>query len=261
MLTYRKIALAGVAIVAIAIGIWAIRRTEQKNAGADSSVGVNNNGTIINNTATATFTSEGSNTVESVVSNNTQAVNKSGSGTSQTKIKGKASNAIVLLPVDKNKSYIRLDGQNIPADDSSVYRVVVGVISTDGSIITDRKPKIIASGGDTTIKGPDLVGNEWFTRIASKDPGDRTVDIMVDNQDFGQLKMTFVSKDQTDKKEIAPSVQVPIPAPSEDQNITGQDGIPARKLTFLQALQFVITQFYNQLTDGVKGYWGDWFSK
>lgn len=98
------------------------------------------------------------------------------------------------IPVDKAKSYIRLDGTDIVSDGKAQYRIVVGVEDASGKMLTDRKPGIILGGGQTELTDFVLVGDEWFGYVSSTDPGKRTAQITVGSQDLGTLKMNFVAE-------------------------------------------------------------------
>lgn len=123
--------------------------------------------------------------------------------------------------VDKTKSYIRLDGQNVVADGTASYRLVVGVKDSSGAFLTDRKPTITLKGEGATAHDSVLIGPEWIGDIVSTKQGAVTAAISADGVDLGSLVMTFISAAPAVVITPAPSAAptaapaiVPVPAPS-----------------------------------------------
>ncbi len=117
---------------------------------------------------------------------------------------------VPVVAIDKTKSFIRLDGKALVSNGKAQYRIVVGIEDASGNVLTDRKPGIILTGGQTNLTDFVLVGNEWFAYISSTEPGERTAQISADGQDLGTLKMTFVAT----KVPVITKVSQPINVPS-----------------------------------------------
>ncbi|GEM_PF-1664211 len=136
-------------------------------------------------------------------------------GASSTTAKKKSTTTtktvVAKVAIDKTKSYIRLDGQNVIADDKSTFRMVVGLRSADDKAITDRKPEILMSGGQSTLRDSILVGPEWITEVSSNQPGQRIATIKADGVDLGELKMEFVAATPGAAAEV-PTIVQPVEA-------------------------------------------------
>lgn len=94
-------------------------------------------------------------------------------------------------PADKTKSSVRLDGANIAPDGKAQYRIVVQTKDADGNIMTDQKPNLLLSGGQTAATDFTLVGEEWFAYVASSELGERTAQIRAGNVDLDTVKLVF----------------------------------------------------------------------
>lgn len=105
-------------------------------------------------------------------------------------------------PANKEKSLIRLDGQNIAADGKAQYRIVVQAKDAEGKILTNQKPSLILSGGQTTVTDFVLVGEEWFAYVSSAKDGEKTAQIKIGGIELGSIKMVFgASSAQTETPE------------------------------------------------------------
>jgi len=60
-------------------------------------------------------------------------------------------------------------------------------------LITSIKPSIAMGGGQTDLKDPVLVGNEWIAEVSSKEPGDRSAAVKAGDVDIATVGMTFVA--------------------------------------------------------------------
>lgn len=104
---------------------------------------------------------------------------------------------VVIIPkvtADPEKTLLRLDGKNVPADSKTQYKIVITLIDKDGKIILDQKPSINLSGGQTELTDFVLIGNEWVAYVASSDPGERTAKISLGAVELGTVKMVFTDK-------------------------------------------------------------------
>ena len=99
--------------------------------------------------------------------------------------------ATVKIAADKSKSYIRLDGNNVFADGTSIYKIVVGVKDSSDKFILARAPSILLSGGQSTLKDAVPVGNEWIAEVSSTEVGTRTALIKLDDVELGTLSLTY----------------------------------------------------------------------
>ncbi len=114
-------------------------------------------------------------------------------------------------PADTTKSLLRLDGANIAPDGKSQFRIVVKTLDGEGNIMTDQKPSLILSGGQTVTTDFTLVGEEWFAYVASSEAGERTAQVKVGGVDLGQVKMVFGTA-----AESTASVSEPSSAPTTE---------------------------------------------
>lgn len=123
------------------------------------------------------------------------------------------------IPVDKDKSYLRLDGEYIAADGKDQFKIVVGVEDADGKFLTDRKPSIALSGGQTNLTDFVLIGNEWVTYVSSSEKGERTAEIKVDNISLGSVKMVFgLERPASQAKTISTTPSVVAQEPDKKNN-------------------------------------------
>ncbi len=220
--------LVGLFILVFATTLYIQKTNSLYQATADSSVAVHSNGSTITNTASATFTSEGSSTQETVISNTTSA-------TPSRKI------AATKTTVDASKSHIRLDGEHIIANGSSTYRIVIQLATADGTIVSSPQPQIVITGGEATVSDAILVGGEWFITISSTQPGERTAVITAGGQEIGKIPMTFISS-QGAKLPSIPKPSPPPPAAAAPQS-------------FLPRIWASISDFFINAKDGFLYVW------
>jgi len=97
------------------------------------------------------------------------------------------------IQASREKSELRLDGEDIVIASGDQYRIIVVLKDGKGNLILDQKPSIILEGGQTELTDFVLVGNEWIAYVTSNELGERTANISLNGVDLGTLKMTFVS--------------------------------------------------------------------
>lgn len=95
--------------------------------------------------------------------------------------------------VDKEKSYVRLEGEKILADGTQKYKIIVGLKNAEQKAIINQKPEIILSGGKTSLTDFVLVGEEWFAYVSSTEAGERSARIEADGQELKTLSLVFYS--------------------------------------------------------------------
>lgn len=158
--------------------------------------------------------------------------------------------AVTPAPVaDKTKSYVRVDGKDVPPDGTGVFKLVVGVKDAKDAFITSVKPGVLLSGGQTDIKDFALIGNEWVISISSKEAGLRTATVKAGDVELATVKFTFVApatvpevKTVVSTPETAPADKAPVvptpetPKKSTDSAIVilGLGGFAALALIFLR---------------------------
>lgn len=108
--------------------------------------------------------------------------------------------------IDEKKSVVRVDGKDVIADDKAEYVIVILLTDINGNIVTDQKPDVLLTGGQTSIPNFALVGNEWLVHVTSNSPDERTAVIKVGDKEIATVKFTFVA--------------LPAPAPIKKELIT-----------------------------------------
>lgn len=158
-------------------------------------------------------------------SSNTAAVVSATSSSSSTTKKAKTASPPPAPVADQTKSTIRVDGTAVPANDTTTYAIVITVKDASGTIITNQKPSITMSGGQTTASDVVLIGNEWIARVSSNAEGARTALVKVRDAELGSVTMTFVvvpvltpaAKKSTPVQNVVapvpPSAEVPVNRP------------------------------------------------
>lgn len=126
--------------------------------------------------------------------------------------------AAPTIVADKTKSYVRVDGNNVPPDGASVYKLVVGVKDAKDAFITSIKPGVLLSGGQTDINNIALIGNEWVAQVSSKEVGARSATIKAGDVELATVTFTFLAlapapAAKTETPVTPKVIENPIPVP------------------------------------------------
>lgn len=117
-----------------------------------------------------------------------------------------AAKTTASVVADKDKSTIRVDGQNIAADSTATYRLVITIRDKNNLVIKNQKPVLTADkAANVQISRPTLVGDEWWINVISSTAGEKIITTKVGSIQLNETKMTFVA--------VAP-VAVTSPSPS-----------------------------------------------
>ncbi len=118
------------------------------------------------------------------------------------------------LSVDKNTSWVRVDGQNIPANGTDSYRIVIFAKDTNGNVMKSTRPTLVLSKASTTVSigRPTLVGDEWWSTVTSTAAGDYTIIVKIGTVELKRVTSSFGAV-------LSPSPS-PLPSPSPSPSPT-----------------------------------------
>ncbi len=123
----------------------------------------------------------------------TQTTSSAASSTKTTTKKAVSTPAPKIV-VDKDKSTVRVDGENIIADGTASYRLVVVVKDTNSSVIKNIKPTFTTNAENgVTLSDPSLIGDEWIATAVAKTPGDKVVKIAASGTELKSVTLAFVA--------------------------------------------------------------------
>lgn len=118
--------------------------------------------------------------------------------------------ALPKAEIDKTKSLVRVDGENISSDGQEQFRVAVSLKDATGKTIIDQKPSLTVGGENTVPTDFTLVDKEWFAYVASTEAGEKSAEVKVADKELGTVKMVF---GVTDLQAVSETVPAPVIEP------------------------------------------------